>query len=137
MVYQIDVAVNLNKISNLSEVKKKIIEKAHECKLEKYFSQFEHIGRNRQIFRNHCVLTLFFIENDELLSDFIRFIKKIKNVNIEMIGLDATKFKIIYASKKYLNIMEKEHANNYLELKRKNQLYKQDSIIFKTISKKY
>ncbi len=137
MVYQIDVAVNLNKISNLSEVKKKIIEKAHECKLEKYFDQFEHVGRNRQIFRNHCVLTLFFIENDELLSDFIRFIKKIKNVNIEMVGLDATKFKIIYASKKYLNIMEKEHAKNYLELKRKNQLYKQDSIIFKTISKKY
>lgn len=137
MVYQIDVAVNLNKISNLSEIKKKIIEKAYDCKLEKYFSQFEHVGRNRQIFRNHCVLTLFFIENDELLSDFIRFIKKIKNVNIEMVGLDATKFKIIYASKKYLNIMEKEHANNYLELKRKNQLYKQDSIIFKTISKKY
>ena len=137
MVYQIDVAINLNKVSNLSEIKTKLLEKAYDCKLEKYFSQFEHVGRNRQIFRNHCVLTLFFIENDELLSDFIRFTKKIKNINIEMVGLDATKFKIIYVSKKYLNIMEKEHANNYLELKRKNQLYKQDSIIFKTISKKY
>ena len=112
------------------------MEKAYDCKLEKYFLQFEHIGRNRKIFRNHCILTFFFIENDELLSDFIRFIKKIKNVNIEMVGLDAIKFKIIYASKKYLNIMEKEHANNYLELKRKNELYKQDSIIFKTLSKK-
>mgnify|MGYP006091269225 FL=1 len=136
MVYQIDVAINLNKVSNLSEIKKKIMEKAYDCKLEKYFLQFEHIGRNRKIFRNHCILTFFFIENDELLSDFIRFIKKIKNVNIEMVGLDAIKFKIIYASKKYLNIMEKEHANNYLELKRKNELYKQDSIIFKTLSKK-
>ena len=136
MVYQIDVAINLNKVSNLSEIKTKLLEKAYDCKLEKYFSQFEHVGRNRQIFRNHCVLTLFFIENDELLSDFIRFTKKIKNINIEMVGLDATKFKIIYASKKYLNIMEKEHADNYLELKRKNQLYKQDSIIFKTILKK-
>tara|TARA_X000000368_G_scaffold414184_1_gene403584 strand:- start:1936 stop:2346 length:411 start_codon:yes stop_codon:yes gene_type:complete len=136
MVYQIDVAINLNKVSNLSEIKTKLLEKAYDCKLEKYFSQFEHIGRNRHIFRNHCVLTFFFIENDELLSDFIRFTKKIKNINIEMVGLDATKFKIIYASKKYLNIMEKEHADNYLELKRKNQLYKQDSIIFKTILKK-
>jgi hypothetical protein len=136
MVYQIDVAINLNKVSNLSEIKTKLLEKAYDCKLEKYFSQFEHVGRNRQIFRNHCVLTLFFIENDELLSDFIRFTKKIKNINIEMVGLDATKFKIIYVSKKYLNIMEKEHADNYLELKRKNQLYKQDSIIFKTILKK-
>ena len=32
--------------------------------------------------------------------------------------------------------MEKEHASNYLELKRNNKLYKQDSIIFKTILKK-
>tara|TARA_B100000035_G_C20672586_1_gene410277 strand:+ start:115 stop:525 length:411 start_codon:yes stop_codon:yes gene_type:complete len=136
MVYQIDVAINLNKVTNLSEIKTKLLEKAYNCKLEKYFSQFEHVGRNRQIFRNHCVITFFFVENDELLSDFIRFTKKIKNINIEMVGLDATKFKIIYASKKYLNIMEKEHADNYLELKRKNQLYKQDSIIFKTILKK-
>ncbi len=136
MVYQIDVAINLNKVTNLSEIKTKLLEKAYNCKLEKYFSQFEHVGRNRQIFRNHCVITFFFVENDELLSDFIRFTKKIKNINIEMVGLDATKFKIIYASKKYLNIMEKEHADNYLKLKRKNQLYKQDSIIFKTILKK-
>ena len=136
MVYQIDVAINLNKISNLSEIKLKLLEKANECKLEKYFLQFEHIGKNRQIFRNHCIITFFFIENDELLSDFIRFTKKIKNINIELVGLDDTKFKIIYASKKYLNIMEKEHASNYLELKRNNKLYKQDSIIFKTILKK-
>ena len=59
MKYQIDVAINLNKISNLSEIKLKLLEKANECKLEKYFLQFEHIGKNRQIFRNHCIITFF------------------------------------------------------------------------------
>ena len=37
MVYQIDVAINLNKISNLSEIKLKLLEKANECKLENIF----------------------------------------------------------------------------------------------------
>ena len=136
MVYQIDIGINLNKITNLNEIKNMLLEKAYECKLEKYYSQFEHIGKNRKVFRNHCVMTFLFIENDELLSDFIRYTKKIKNINIELVALDSIPFKIIYASKKYLNIMEKEHVENYLNLKRKNQLYKQDSIIFKTILKK-
>ena len=42
----------------------------------------------------------------------------------------------MYASKKYLNMMEKEFAEKYLIAKRGNNLYKQDSIIFKTILKK-
>ena len=77
-----------------------------------------------------------FTENDELLADFIRYTKNIKNISIECIGLDKGKFELIYASKKYLNIMEKEFAEKYLIAKRSNNLYKQDSIIFKTILKK-
>ena len=42
----------------------------------------------------------------------------------------------MYASKKYLNMMEKEYVDRYLTLKRANKLYKQDSIIFKAILKK-
>ena len=39
-------------------------------------------------------------------------------------------FKLMYASKKYLNMMEKQFVDNYLNLK-KEKLYKQDSIIYK------
>ena len=42
----------------------------------------------------------------------------------------------MYASKKYLNMMEKEYAMDYMDLRREQKLYKQDSIIFKTILKK-
>ena len=137
MVYQLELSINLNKVTNLTEIKNILLKKADECKLEDYYIMYEHIGRNRQIYRNHCVMVFLFTENDELLSDFIRYVKKIKHISIESVGLDECKFKLIYASKKYLNMMEKEFAEKYLNLKRENKLYKQDSIIFKTISKKY
>ena len=136
MVYQIEVSVNLNKVTNLTEIKNMLLSKAEECKLEDFYTMFEHIGKNRQIYRNHCVLVFLFIENDELLADFIRYTKNIKYVSIECVGLDKGKFELIYASKKYLNMMEKEFAQKYLVKKRENKLYKQDSIIFKTILKK-
>ena len=136
MVYQLELSINLNKLTNLTEIKNILLKKADECKLEDYYIMYEHIGRNRQIYRNHCVMVFLFTENDELLSDFIRYVKKIKHISIESVGLDECKFKLIYASKKYLNMMEKEFAEKYLNLKRENKLYKQDSIIFKTILKK-
>jgi len=136
MVYQIEVSVNLNKVTNLTEIKSMLLNKAEECKLEDFYTIYEHIGKNRQIYRNHCVLVFLFIENDELLADFIRYSKNIKYTSIECVGLDKGKFELIYASKKYLNMMEKEFAQKYLVKKRENKLYKQDSIIFKTILKK-
>ena len=136
MVYQIEVSVNLNKVTNLTEIKSMLLNKAEECKLEDFYIIYEHIGKNRQIYRNHCVIVFLFIENDELLADFIRYSKNIKYTSIECVGLDKGKFELIYASKKYLNMMEKEFAQKYLVKKRENKLYKQDSIIFKTILKK-
>ena len=136
MAYQIEISVNLNKITNLSEIKQLLLNKADDCKLEDYYIIYEHMGKNRQIYRNHCVITFLFLEHDELLAEFIRYAKKIKNISIESLGLDKGKFELMYASKKYLNMMEKEYVDRYLTLKRANKLYKQDSIIFKAILKK-
>ena len=137
MTYQIELSINLNKVTNLSEIKSLLVTKAEECKVENYYTLYEYFGKNRHSYRNHCVLTLSFIENDELLAEFINYAKKIKNISIESVGLDNGLFKLMYASKKYLNMMEKEHAEKYIKLRREHKLYKQDSIIFKTILKKY
>ena len=59
-----------------------------------------------------------------------------KNISIESVGLDDISFKLMYASKKYLNIMEKQFVDNYLKSKKTNKLYKQDSIIYKILNKK-
>ena len=136
MPYQIEIGINLNKLTNLSEIKNLLLNKADECKMDDYYIMYEHIGKNRQIYRNHCIIVFLFDEHDELLAEFIRFVKKIKNISIESVGLDKGKFILMYASKKYLNIMEKEFVENYFNLKRSNKLYKQDSIIFKAILKK-
>ena len=136
MTYQIEIGIDLNKITNLSEIKKLLVTKATQCKMEDYYLIYEHIGKNRKIYRNHCVISFLFTEHDELLADFIRYVKKFKNISIESVGLDNCKFELMYASKKYLNIMEREFVENYLVLKRANKLYKQDSIIFKAILKK-
>tara|TARA_Y100001935_G_C16920172_1_gene320429 strand:- start:5 stop:415 length:411 start_codon:yes stop_codon:yes gene_type:complete len=136
MAYQIEISVNLNKITNLSEIKNLLIEKANDCKVEDYYTMYEHMGKNRQIYRNHCVLVFMFLEHDELLAEFIRYAKKFKNISIESIGFDKGKFELIYASKKYLNMMEKDFAQKYIIKRREGKLYKQDSIIFKAILKK-
>ena len=45
-----------------------------------------------------------------------------KTVNIESVSYDNVIFKLIYASKKYLNFMEKEFALKYIE-DRRNETY--------------
>lgn len=137
MAYQIEISINLNKIHNLTEIKNMLLKKAESCKLQNHYSFYEHIGKNRKIYRNHCILTLLFQEHDELLAEFIKFVKIIKNINIESVGLDTGQFKLMYASKKYLNIMEKQFMENYINLKREKKLYKQNSIIYKVLNKKY
>ena len=136
MTYIIEISINIKKNSNISEITNNIISIANEHRMNKFYKEFEFIGKNRQIYRNHCILTIEFEEHDELVSLFIKKIKKIKTTRIECIALDDVIYKLIYASRNYLNIMEKEFAEDYLEKQRKGLLYKQDSVIFKAIKKK-
>ena len=136
MTYIIEISINIKKNSNISEITNNIILIANDHRMNKFYKEFEFIGKNRQIYRNHCILTIEFEEHDELVSLFIKKIKKIKTARIECIALDDVIYKLIYASRNYLNIMEKEFAKDYLEKQRKGLLYKQDSVIFKAIKKK-
>ena len=43
---------------------------------------------------------------------------------------------MMYASRRYLNIMDKYKAKEYLEKKRNNTLFKSDSVIMKEMNKK-
>ena len=136
MVYLIELSVNLHNAINLSNIQHLLVTKAEECNMETYYKTYEFMGNNRNIYRNHCIISFTFADDKKSIVSFIKYVKTLSNVYIESVGYDDFTYKMIYASKKYLNIMEKEHVENYLNLKRKNQLYKQDSIIFKTILKK-
>ena len=136
MTYLIELSYNLSKNTNLNETINKLLKKAAMCRLENFYKNYEFMGKNRKIIRNHCVLTFIFEEHMELVSEFIRFVKKLKVINIESVSYDNTVFKIIYASKKYLNFMEKEFALKYIKDRRNGNLFQQDSILMKTILSK-
>ena len=78
-----------------------------------------------------------FEENEENVSKFIKNIKNNKDIKIESISYDNCIFKMMYASKRYLNIMDKFKAKEYQENKRNNTLFKSDSVIMKEMNKKY
>ena len=133
MTYLIELSYNLSKNTNLNETINKLLTKAENCRLENFYKNYEFMGKNRKIIRNHCILTFIFEEHIELVSEFIRYVKKLKNVNNESVSYDNAIFKLIYASKKYLNFMEKEFALKYIEDRRNGNLFQQDSILMKAI----
>ena len=133
MTYLIELSYNLSKNTNLNETINKLLTKAENCRLENFYKNYEFMGKNRKIIRNHCILTFIFEEHIELVSEFIRYVKKLKIVNIESVSYDNAIFKLIYASKKYLNFMEKEFALKYIEDRRNGNLFQQDSILMKAI----
>ena len=94
------------------------------------------MGKNRTIFRNHYIMSFLFHDDEEEVGKFVENIKKIRYVNIESIGYDNCIYKIMYASKKYLNIMDKYKAKEYIEKRKNNTLFKNDSIIMKKFYKK-
>lgn len=136
MGFFIEISFDIIKSNNFIDLKKNIIELADKNKKEFFYVNHEIMGKNRRIYRNHYVMSFLFGDNEELLADFVRNIKKLKIVNIESIGYDNCVFKLMYASRRYLNIMDKFKAKEYLQKKRENTLFKNDSVILKAVYKK-
>jgi hypothetical protein len=137
MVYQIELSLDIKKTGNVTEYKQLFVNEALKNGCEIYFFNYEFMGQNRRVYRNHYILTFVFKENEELIANFIRFVKKYKrHVYIESIFYDNCVVKIMHASPRYLNIMEKDMAKNYIEKRKSNNLFKNDSVIIKALKKK-
>ena len=127
MSYRIELSFDLRKTKNILEMKKKIRDLALKNKKEICFFSYEMMGHNRTINRSHVVGTLYFSEESHIIN-FIKNIKKIPGIYIESVGIDNIKFILIYASKKYLNFMDKDKAKDYLN-DRVNLLHEYKNII--------
>lgn len=136
MGYLIELSFNINKVTNFIQTKDTILKMAETHNKIFSYNNHEIMGKNRTIFRNHYVMTYLFEDNEIEVAKFIKQIKLMKHINIESISYDNCVLKMMYASKKYLNIMEKDKAKEYLEKKRNNTLFKSDSVIMKEIYKK-
>ena len=136
MGFLVELSLDIKKTGNVSHYKNILVEEALKNKCEIYFFNYEFIGKNRKIFKNHFILTFIFEENEELIANFIRFVKKNKRtVKIESIIYENCIYELMYASSKYLNMMDKQKAKDYIEKRKSNNLFKQDSIIIKTLRK--
>jgi hypothetical protein len=136
MGFMIELSLDTKKIGNITYFKNILIEEALKNKCEIYFFNYEFMGRNRKLFKHHFILTFIFEENEELVANFVRYVKKHKrSVKIESIFYENCIYEIMYASSKYLNQMDKGKAKEYIEKRKSNNLFKNDSIILKTLKK--
>jgi hypothetical protein len=123
MGYFIEISFDIIKTPNFLTVKENIIKHANNFKKEFSYNNHEIMGKNRVIYRNHYVMSFLFDEDETNITGFIRAVKTMKHINIECIGYDNCIFKLMYASKKYLNIMDKGKAKEYLQKRKENTLY--------------
>ena len=135
MSYILELSINHKKVSNTTEYQLKIIDVATKYNCVYYYNKYEFSGKNRTIQYNNNIFTFTFPDNQELLCGFIKEIKTYKGIYIENIGFDNIIYKLIYASKKYLNIMEKENVNKYLEKRKNGDIYKENPLIINAINK--
>lgn len=119
MSYRLEIALNLKHRGDALMLKNKIIKLAEESRCELYYQDYEFQGKKRQFVRNHLFFIFFFPEDPKYIINFLYLLKKRKYAYIESIGFDNCKFTLLYASKKYLNMMDKYKAKEYLS-SRKN-----------------
>ena len=117
MGFFIELSFDILKSDNFLKTKQLIVELSEKYGKEFHYNNHEIMGKNRNIFRNHYIMSFIFEDDEENVAKFIENIKKIRYVNIESIGYDNCIFKLMYASKKYLNIMDKYKAKEYLQQK--------------------
>ena len=115
MGYEIELSYDLGITSSVRDI---IIKKAYRCSCEFHYIQYELEGRRRQIYKKRAIITFIFSKDGLPMQSFIRYIKNIKAVYIECISTDTGSFEIIYASPKYLSIMNKDQAQKYKEKKK-------------------
>ena len=136
MGYFIEISFDIIKTPNFLSFKERIVNLGAKYKKEFSYNNHEIMGKNRVIYRKHYVMSFLFDDEEKNITGFMREIKDLKYINIECIGYDNCIFNMMYASKKYLNIMEKCKAKEYLQKKRENTLFKNDSYIMKELYKK-
>ena len=120
MGYNIEISVNLLKVTKFSEIENTIrcVAKSYNC--NNIYVITEDDGTIK-IPRYQCIYVVNFLdENFENLIKFLKFIKKYKSSYIECI-YDNDIYKLLYASSFYLKTVDKDLSKKYKQfIKDKN-----------------
>ena len=123
MSYILEISINHKKVANNTETHNNLIALAKNYCCESYYNKYEFSGRHRTVQYYNNVYTFHFPEDIETICGFIRSVKHSKGIYIESIGFDNVVYELIYASKKYLNIMEKENVNKYIQRRESGEIF--------------
>jgi hypothetical protein len=131
MGYNIEIAIDIVKHPNLSELKSGIVELAFDNSCEYYYYLYEMEG-GCKFKRNHCII-VFNFEEDNILecSKFLKKIRKMKELHIECIYEDTIVCKLIYASHYYLSTIEKENVIKYTKFKRERSYSDNENMLLR------
>ena len=135
MAYNIELSLKLKQQSNITSTINNIIEDSYKFSCSNHYINYEYIYKKKIVIRNSCVISLTFDDNPRDISKCIRKIKKNRKINIECVSYEDTMLDLLYASRQYLNIMEKSQMKEYLE-KKKNGLLDTTSTIMIEVYKK-
>ncbi len=117
--------------TDLTGIKKKIMDKSVELRCD--FS-YQHIEYTKS--KTYQIMSFSFPDHEEIFIEFIYFVKKIPHVFIETAGIDDIKFVQLFASKRYLSLMNNDKAREYIADKKRGVLKNINSHIYSALIKK-
>lgn len=135
MVYNITFSFNA-KQANITQVQNNLLNIAENYDSHNYYFSYEENLYKKNI-NIICIFNLSF-ENNEIknMTICINEIRNIKKVNLDCIFEENNKYRLIYASKYYLQTIEKDSVSNYKKFHRERSYSETDSIILNSIDNK-
>lgn len=129
MTFHIDISIDLRKAGNVTHHRQLVERNAEKNNAIDYYGTYEMWGRGRAVTRNHYVMSYTFPSIEKNILRFIQFVKEETSWQIEMVGFEQGKYELLFASRKYLTIMEGEMVRKYIRQKKhiKNGKYKKTS----------
>ena len=137
MGYTIEIAFDMVKHANVSALKQQITGLAVDCHCDGYYCFYETDHAVVKIPRNHCIVAVQFVK-DSLCQcvAFIKTIRKWKDVYIECIYEDDILCKLIYASRYYLQNVDKRTGVIYRQFKRERSYSDSENLLLEPLEKK-
>ena len=112
MVYQIEIAFDMRIVGSMTNLYEEFVRKAEKNNCEMHYMNYEmDEGRTRT--RNHSVMTFIFPPEKEYIVNFIRFAREFRDARIESISSGDIKCTLLYASSKYLSMMDSWYVKKY------------------------
>ena len=134
MGYNVEIAFDMIKHGNVSELKEIISSFALDFNCDHYYYHYE-MENDVKFKRNHCVVIVNFDDNETFnCARFVKTIKRINGLHIECIYEDNIACKLIYASQYYMTTMEKDTAIKYSKFKRERSLSDNERVLLDEVT---